>query len=78
MTGRSAKTEWCEAEIATRVRRLVFVFAAQCLTPPAAWFSITSVRWKTVAAAFDIWMSPDNFDAKGHQKQQLSELTLAT
>jgi hypothetical protein len=44
----------------------------------SAWFSITSARWQSVAQAFDAWLSAENFDSAGLQKQQLSDMTLAT
>jgi RimJ/RimL family protein N-acetyltransferase len=40
-----------------------------------AWFAITDARWPGVRAAFEQWLSPDNFDAEGNQRQSLSGLT---
>jgi RimJ/RimL family protein N-acetyltransferase len=39
-----------------------------------AWFSIIDREWPAVRAAFEAWLSPDNFDAAGHQKHSLEEL----
>ncbi len=36
-----------------------------------AWFSITDDEWPTVKAATEHWLSPDNFDADGRQRQRL-------
>ena len=43
-----------------------------------AWFAITEERWPVVRDAFERWLSPENFDAEGHQRSRLSELTAAT
>lgn len=40
-----------------------------------AWFSITDGEWPHLAAAYERWLSPDNFDADGRQRVALSELT---
>jgi RimJ/RimL family protein N-acetyltransferase len=40
-----------------------------------AWFAITDTRWPRVRTAFERWLSPDNFDAEGNQRQSLSGLT---
>jgi len=40
-----------------------------------AWFSITDAEWPRLAAAFERWLAPDNFDAAGRQRLVLSELT---
>ena len=39
-----------------------------------AWYSITAEEWPRVRAAFEAWLDPANFDARGTQKQRLSEL----
>ncbi len=39
-----------------------------------AWFSIIDREWPVRKAAFERWLSPDNFDAQGHQKARLSDL----
>lgn len=43
-----------------------------------AWFAITEERWPGVRAAFQQWLSPENFDADGSQRSRLSELTATT
>ena len=39
-----------------------------------AWFSITDREWPVVRAAFEAWLSPENFDAKGVQRRPLEAL----
>ena len=39
-----------------------------------AWFSITADEWPRLRSAFEVWLSPSNFDANGRQKQRLTEL----
>jgi RimJ/RimL family protein N-acetyltransferase len=41
-----------------------------------AWFSITDAEWPRLAAAYERWLAPDNFDAEGRQRIPLSTLTL--
>jgi RimJ/RimL family protein N-acetyltransferase len=41
-----------------------------------SWFSITDAEWPRLAAAYDRWLAPDNFDAEGRQRLALSSLTL--
>ena len=41
-----------------------------------AWFSITDAEWPRLAAAYERWLAPDNFDAQGRQRIALSKLTL--
>ena len=38
-----------------------------------AWYAITDRRWPDVRAAFDAWLSPENFDAAGRQRRSLSQ-----
>jgi RimJ/RimL family protein N-acetyltransferase len=40
-----------------------------------AWFAAIDGEWPALRAAFETWLSPDNFDAEGRQKQRLSDLT---
>jgi len=39
-----------------------------------AWFSITDGEWPARKRAFEHWLSPANFDARGRQKARLSAL----
>jgi RimJ/RimL family protein N-acetyltransferase len=39
-----------------------------------AWYSITDKEWPAIRAAFEAWLSLDNFDAKGSQRKRLPEL----
>ncbi len=39
-----------------------------------AWYSITDGEWPSRRAAFEAWLSPDNFDAVGRQRRSLAEL----
>ena len=40
-----------------------------------AWFATIDAEWPTLHAAFETWLSGDNFDATGAQKKSLSSLT---
>ncbi|MCF2872434.1 GNAT family N-acetyltransferase [Octadecabacter sp. G9-8] len=40
-----------------------------------AWFAMTDGDWPQISAAFEDWLSPDNFDATGQQRQSLRALT---
>lgn len=46
-------------------------------TRDTAWFSIIDEEWRALKAAYQRWLSPDNFDSDGRQKTRLSELTTA-
>ena len=37
-----------------------------------AWFSIVDGEWPEVKAAFERWLTPENFDADGRQRQSLA------
>jgi hypothetical protein len=39
-----------------------------------AWYSMLDREWPARKAAFETWLSPDNFDAAGMQKVALGEL----
>jgi RimJ/RimL family protein N-acetyltransferase len=39
-----------------------------------AWFSIIDGEWPVIRAAFEAWLSPDNFDAEGKQKRKLEDI----
>jgi len=39
-----------------------------------AWFAILDHEWPAIRAAFERWLSPDNFDADGRQRASLSAL----
>jgi RimJ/RimL family protein N-acetyltransferase len=39
-----------------------------------AWFSMLDQEWPARKAAYERWLSPDNFDASGRQKTSLSDL----
>lgn len=42
-----------------------------------AWYSILDGEWPALRAAFQQWLSEDNFDAEGQQRTALSALTQA-
>jgi RimJ/RimL family protein N-acetyltransferase len=42
-----------------------------------AWYSMLDTEWRSRKLAFERWLSPDNFDADGHQKVRLSDETRA-
>ncbi|EPE95282.1 GNAT family N-acetyltransferase [Rhizobium grahamii] len=39
-----------------------------------AWFSMIDSEWPALNAAFEAWLSPNNFDADGKQKRRLEDL----
>jgi RimJ/RimL family protein N-acetyltransferase len=41
----------------------------------SAWYAAIDTEWPALEAAFERWLSPDNFDPDGRQKVRLSELT---
>lgn len=40
-----------------------------------AWFSIVDDEWPAIRESHRRWLSPDNFDAEGRQRQSLAEVT---
>ena len=46
-------------------------------TRDTAWFAMIDEEWPALKAAYERWLAPENFDAKGRQKTRLSELTAA-
>ena len=40
-----------------------------------AWFAVIDAEWPALAEAYRVWLSPQNFDAAGRQKERLSDLT---
>ncbi len=40
-----------------------------------AWFAAIDKEWAALSAAYDVWLSPSNFDPKGRQAESLSDLT---
>lgn len=67
------KPSMCAAE------RLGFIYEGvfrQALTykqrnRDTAWFSITDKEWPAIKAGFERWLSPENFDNQGRQRQSL-------
>ncbi len=41
----------------------------------SAWFSVIDNEWPALAEAYRVWLDPANFDAKGRQRERLSDLT---
>jgi len=39
-----------------------------------AWFSITDSEWPQIKSAFEHWLTPENFDAQGRQRESLGAL----
>ena len=39
-----------------------------------AWFSITDAEWPARRAAFEAWLSPENFDPEGRQGRSLADI----
>lgn len=42
-----------------------------------AWYAIIDREWPALEAAYEQWLHPDNFDARGRQKRALGILTAA-
>ncbi len=42
-----------------------------------AWFAAIDAEWPALRDAFETWLDPANFDAKGQQRQKLGPLTAA-
>lgn len=40
-----------------------------------AWFSVIDKEWPALGEAFRAWLAPSNFDARGQQRERLSDLT---
>lgn len=40
-----------------------------------AWYAVIDAEWPSLAAAFQRWLSPSNFDERGGQRISLSDLT---
>lgn len=47
----------------------------KCRNRDTAWFSVIDAEWPALREAYRAWLSPANFDAKGRQKERLSDLT---
>ena len=43
----------------------------------SAWFSILDGEWPVIRAAFEQWLSPENFDAAGNQRRSLAAVRSA-
>ena len=41
-----------------------------------AWFSMIDDEWPELKNAYQQWLSPDNFDQQGVQKQKLSDFLI--
>ena len=41
-----------------------------------AWYSITDAEWPERRAALESWLTPENFDASGNQRQTLASFSL--
>ena len=39
-----------------------------------AWFSMIDSEWPVIGAAFETWLSPENFDADGKQRRRLEDI----
>ncbi|MEP5732096.1 MAG: GNAT family protein [Sulfitobacter sp.] len=40
-----------------------------------AWFAVIDTEWPALKEAFEVWLSPGNFDASGKQQERLGDLT---
>ena len=70
-----------ERAVAQHAARLGFEFEGVFARPwskgrsrDTAWFSIIDSEWPALRAAYERWLSPDNFDAEGGQRVGLAEL----
>lgn len=43
----------------------------------SAWYAMVDKEWPALRAAYEQWLSPENFDADGRQRTRLSDLTAA-
>lgn len=43
-----------------------------------AWFSIIDAEWPALRAGFEAWLSPANFDERGHQRRRLQDFMPGT
>ena len=43
----------------------------------SAWFAIIDAEWPALKRAYEAWLDPQNFDARGEQRTRLSALTRA-
>ena len=43
------------------------------LNRDTAWFSIIDKDWPALRSAYEVWLHPSNFDARGNQKKRLQE-----
>ncbi len=41
-----------------------------------AWFAMTAAQWPRARTAFEAWLDPANFDAKGGQRRRLAQLRI--
>ncbi len=39
-----------------------------------AWYAAIDAEWPALRAAFETWLAPETFDARGRQRRPLSEL----
>ena len=46
-------------------------------TRDTAWYAMIDEEWPALKEAYERWLAPENFDAKGRQKTRLSDLTAA-
>lgn len=40
-----------------------------------AWFAAIDTEWPALCEAYELWLSPSNFDENGQQRERLSDLT---
>lgn len=86
-TLRFRRLEWkCDAANAASrraARRLGFSYEGtfyrhmivKGLNRDTAWYALLAEDWAPIAAAFEAWLSPDNFDPRGRQRRALNTAT---
>jgi hypothetical protein len=55
-------------------RRGALPFLTQRRNRDTAWYAITDEQWPAIRRGFEAWLTPENMDGEGHQRQSLGEL----
>ena len=79
------KCDSCNAPSCRAAERLGFTFEGifrqatiyKGRNRDTAWYAIIDKEWPAVKAAYETWLSPENFDGNGSQRQGLGTLTKA-
>jgi len=52
-----------------------FEWKCNALNKPSRWFAMIDKEWPALKEAYRVWLDPANFDARGHQRERLGDLT---